>query len=118
MRRPEPRFDIELTEKADLRCIEAAREANDRFRRTLSCGAVQMTAGLVALGVEAQRRIIEAVRAFDDFDSVDPFDPHDLGDFEIQADGPGQTGTRLLIFFRIDRHATGRVLTLMLASEW
>ena len=30
----------------------------------------------------------------------------------------GQTSIRLLIFFRIDRHATGRVLTLMLASEW
>ena len=111
-------MNIELTEKADLRCIEATRDANDRFRRTLSCGVVQMTAGIVALGAEAQRRIIEAVRAFDDFDPDAPFDRHDLGDFEIEIDGPGQTGTRQLIFFRIDRHATGRVLTLMLANEW
>ena len=81
-----------------------------------------MTAGIVALGAEAQRRIIEAVRAFDDFDGDyelgDPFDPHDLGDFEIEVGGPGQARTRLLIFVRIDRHGTGRVLTLMLASEW
>ena len=111
-------MNIELTDKADLRFIEATREANDRFRRILSGGAVQMTAGIIALGAEAQRRIIEAVRAFDDFDPDDPFDSHDLGDFEIEADGPGQTTTRQLIFFRIDRHGRCRVLTLMLASEW
>ena len=111
-------MNIELTEKADLRCIEAAREANNRFRQTLSCGAVQMTAGLVALGAEAQHRIIEAVRAFDDFDPDDPWDERDIGDFEIEIGSPGQAGTHLLIFFRIDQHATGRVLTLMLASEW
>ena len=111
-------MNIELTEKADLRAIEATREANDRFRRTLSGGAVLMTAGIVALGAEAQRRIIDAVHAFDDFDPDDPFDSHDLGDFEIQVSSPGQASARQLIFFRIDRHATGRVLTLMLASEW
>ena len=111
-------MNIELTEKEDLRAIEATRDANDQFRRTLTGGTVLMTAGIVALGAETQRRIIEAVRAFDDFEPDDPFDEHDLGDFEIEADAPGQTGTRKLIFFRIDRHATGRVLTLMLASEW
>ena len=115
-------MNIELTEKADLRSIEATGAANDRFRRTLSGGAVQMTAGLVALGAEAQRRIIAAVRAFDDFDGDcelgDPFDPHDLGDFEIEAGGPGQATTRQLIFFRIDRYGAERLLTLMLASEW
>ena len=111
-------MNIELTEKADLGAIEATREANDGFRRTLSGGGVLMTAGIVALGAEAQHRIIDAVRAFDDFDPDDPFDSHDLGDFEIEVSSPGQTCTRLLIFFRIDRHATGRLLTLMLASEW
>ena len=111
-------MNIELTEKADIRSIEAAREANDRFRQTLSCGAVQMTAGIVTLGAETQRRIIEAVRAFDDFDPGDPFELHDLGDFEIEVSAPGQAITRQLIFFRIDRHGTGRLLTLMLASEW
>ena len=111
-------MSIELTERADLGAIEATREANDRFRRTLSGGAVLMTAGIVALGAEAQRQIVEALRAFDDFGPGDPFDQHDLGDFEIEVSGPGQTSTRQLIFFRIDRHATGRVLTLMLASEW
>ena len=111
-------MNIELTEKADLRSIEATGAANDRFRRTLSGGAVQMTAGLVALGAETQHRIIEAVRAFDDFDPDDPFELHDLGDFEIEVACPGSINTRLLIFFRIDRHATGRLLTLMLASEW
>ena len=111
-------MSIELTDKADLRCTEAAREANDRFRQTLRCGAVQMTAGLVALGAKAQRRIIEAVRAFDDFEPDDPFELHDLGDFEIEVSGPGQTSTRQLIFFRIDRHGGDRLMTLMLASEW
>ena len=114
----EQTMNIELTDKADLRCIEATREANDRFRRTLTGGTVLMTAGIVALGAETQRRIIEAVRAFDDFDCDDPFDPHDLGDFEIEAGGPGQASTGQLIFFRIDRHGGNRVLTLMLASEW
>ena len=28
-------MNIELTEKADLRCIEAAREANDRCKRPM-----------------------------------------------------------------------------------
>ena len=111
-------MNIELTEKADLRCIEAARAANDRFRRTLTGGAVQMTAGIVALGAEAQRCIIEAVRAFDDFEPDDPFELHDLGDFEIEFDGPGRANPRQLIFFRIDRHGPDRLLTLMLASEW
>ena len=111
-------MNIELNKKADLRCIESTREANDRFRRTLSGGAVLMTAGIVALGAEAQGRIFNAVHAFDDFDPDDPFDSHDLGDFEIEVSSPGQIGTRHLIFFRIDRHASGRVLTLMLASEW
>ena len=111
-------MNIELTEKADLRCIEATRQANDRFRRSPSGGAVLMTAGIVALGAEAQHRIIDTVRALDDFDPDDPFDSHDLGDVEIEVGGPGQVNARQLIFFRIDRHATGRVLSLMLASEW
>ena len=108
-------MNIELTEMADLRSIEAAREANDRFRKNLSCGAVHMTAGIIALGAEAQRRIIEAVRAFDDLDKDDR---HDLGDFEIEVGGPGQASPRQLIFFRIDRHGSDRVLILMLAGEW
>ena len=111
-------MNIELTEKADLRSIEADCVANDRFRKHLTGGGVQMTAGIVALGAETQRRVIEAVRVFDDFDPDDPFDPHDLGDFEIEAGAPGQPGARLLIFFRIDGQGCSRLLTLMLASEW
>ena len=114
----EQTMNIELTDKADLRCIEATREANDRFRQTLSCGDLQMAAGLVALGAEAQRQIVEALRAFDYFDPDDPFDQHDLGDFEIEAGGSGQGSARLLIFFRIDRNGGDRLMTLMLASEW
>ena len=114
----EQTMNIELTDKADLWFIEATREANDRFRQTLRCGAVQMTAGLVGLGPKAQRRIIEAVRAFDDFAPDDPWDERDIGDFEIEGSGPGQVSTRQLIFFRIDRHGGDRLMTLMLASEW
>ena len=111
-------MSIELTERADLGAIESTRDANDRFRRTLSGGAVLMTAGIVALGAKAQYRIIDAVRAFDDFDPDDPFDSHGLGVFEIEVSSPGQIGTRQPIFFRVDRHATGHVLNLLLASEW
>ena len=111
-------MNIELTEIADPKIAASIREANDRFRQSLTGGAVTMTAGIVALGAETQHRIFEAIRAFDDFDPDEPWDAHDLGDLEIEVESPGTGNTRLLIFFRIDRHGNDRALTLMLASEW
>ena len=40
-------MNVELTEKADLKSINAAREANDRFRRTLTGGSVMLSAGIM-----------------------------------------------------------------------
>ena len=46
---------------------EAIRDLNDQFRRSLTGGMLLLTAGIVALGAEAQARIIAAVQAFDAF---------------------------------------------------
>ena len=104
---------------------EAIRALNDSFRRTLQGGAVVLTAGIVALGAEAQARIIAAVQAFDDFnDDNDPWGEHDFGSFEVDGEQ---------VFFKLDyfdpiraMHSedptdpsiTERVLTIMLASEY
>ena len=101
------------------------RALNDRFRETLQGGTLLVTAGIVALGPEAQARIIAAVQAFDAFDRAnDPWHEHDFGALEIEGER---------IFFKLDyydltraRHSsdpadptvTERVLTIMLADEY
>ena len=104
---------------------EAIRDLNDKFRRTLTVGTLLLTAGVVALGAEAQARIIETVRAFDSFTpDNDPYGEHDFGSVEVDGEK---------IFFKFDyfdlnraMHSedaadpskTERVLTIMLASEY
>ena len=104
---------------------DTIRELNDQFRRSLTGGTLLLTAGLVALGVEAQARIIAAVQAFDAFSpDNDPYGEHDFGSVEVSGEK---------IFWKIDyydlTHAmhsedaadpskTERVLTIMLASEY
>jgi hypothetical protein len=113
-------MNIEVTDKADPARVRKIRDANDRFRRTLAGGTLLLSAGIIALGGQAQSRILEAVRAFDDFDADDPCDSHDLGDFAIEIGGP-DAGRSELIFFRIELSgATGDEprLTIFLASEW
>ena len=106
-------------------------ELNDAFRRTLRGGTLLLTAGIMALGQEAQDRIMMAVRAFDDFtDDNDPWCEHDFGAIEIDVGKPGE---RERIFFKIDYYdktkamgsedpadpaITERVMTVMLASEY
>ena len=106
-------------------------ELNDAFRRTLRGGTLLMTAGIMALGQEAQDRILIAVRAFDDFsDDNDPWCEHDFGSIEIDVGMPSE---RERIFFKIDYYdktkamgsedpadpaITERVMTIMLASEY
>lgn len=84
-----------------------------------------MTAGVVALGAEAQARIIEAVRKFDAFGADnDPWGEHDFGAVDVDGEH---------IFFKFDYYdleramhspdaadaaVTERVLTIMLASEY
>ncbi len=84
-----------------------------------------LTAGIVALGGDAQARILAAVQAFDAFtDENDPWGEHDLGSFEFGGEK---------IFFKLDYYdltramhsedpadpnKTERVLTIMLAAEY
>ena len=104
---------------------EAIRDLNDKFRRELHGGTLLLTAGIVALGAEAQGRIIAAVQAFDAFTpDNDPYGEHDFGSVEVDGEK---------IFFKFDyydlNHAmhsddpadpskTERVLTIMLADEY
>ena len=110
---------------SDKTQTDTIRDLNDKFRRELQSGTLLLTAGIIALGAEAQARIIEAVRAFDDFTpDNDPYGEHDFGSVEVDGDK---------IFFKFDyfdlTHAmhsedpadsskTERVLTIMLASEY
>ena len=104
---------------------DAIRALNDKFRRELKGGTLLLTAGIIALGAEAQARIIAAVQAFDAFTpDNDPYGEHDFGSIEVGGEK---------IFFKFDyfdlTHAmhsedpadpnkTERVLTIMLASEY
>ena len=103
----------------------AIRALNDAFRRSLTGGTLMLTAGIVALGAEAQTRIIAAVQAFDAFTpDNDPHGEHDFGSLDVEGER---------IFFKIDYYdptramhsedaadpsKTERVLTVMLASEY
>ena len=110
---------IELTERGDPVRLAELRARNDAFRTSLAGGVVIVSSGIVALGREAQRIIIAAVRAFDDFDPDDVWDGHDIGDVEVTL--PDQT--KVLVFFRIVTgsscdSAERLALFLFLASEW
>ena len=111
-------MNIELTAIADPTHVSAVRHQNDAFRRARTGGTLLLSAGIVALDAANQARIIAAVRAFDNFDQSDSWDPRDIGDLEVEIEEPGIARWHELIFFRIDRTATGLVLTIMLASEW
>ena len=98
---------------------------NDQLRATLKGGLVLITAGVVALGVDAQAAILAAVAAYDRFTpESDPYGEHDFGVVAI-------AGERL--FWKIDyldraeqAHSpdpsdpalTVRTLTIMLAAEY
>ena len=104
---------------------DAIRDLNDKFRRTLTGGTLMLTAGIVALGADAQARIIAAVQSFDAFTpDNDPYGEHDFGSVEVDGEK---------IFFKFDyfdlnraMHSddpadpskTERVLTIMLADEY
>ena len=110
---------------SDKTHAEAIRDLNDKFRRELVGGTLLLTAGIVALGANAQARIIAAVQAFDAFTpDNDPYGEHDFGSVEVDGEK---------VFFKFDyfdlNHAkhsddpadpsiTERVLTIMLASEY
>jgi hypothetical protein len=102
-----------------IRCL------NDTFRTTFAGGQVMLTQGILTLGGEAQRIILERVRGFDDFcTDNDPHGEHDFGSFDHE-------GHR--VAFKIDYYdlsltygsenpadasVTRRVMTIMLMDEW
>ena len=110
---------------SDKTQTEAIRDLNDKFRRSLTGGTLLLTAGIVALGAEAQARIIAAVQAFDAFTpDNDPYGEHDFGSVEVDGEK---------VFFKFDyfdlnraMHSddpadpskTERVLTIMLSREY
>jgi hypothetical protein len=105
--------------------VTTIRELNDQLRQSLAGGVLIMTAGVIALGHDHQREILEAVAQFDCFDEGnDPYGEHDFGALEVE-------GARVL--FKIDYYdrslsagspdpadpsVTTRVLTIMLAEEY
>ena len=111
-------MNIELAAMANPARVSAVRHRNDAFRRSLTGGTLLLSAGIIGLDAANQARIIAAVRAFDNFDQSDSWDTRDIGDLEVEIEEPGIARLHELIFFRIDRTATGLVLTIMLASEW
>ena len=100
------------------------RALNDALRTSLTGGSVMLTRAVAALGAEAQREILEAVKRYGMFDAAnDPYGEHDFGAVEIR-------GTRIV--FKIDdydldytfaspdasnENLTRRVMTIMLAEE-
>ena len=105
--------------------VDRTRTLNDALRTSLTGGSVMLTRAVAALGVVAQREILEALKRYDAFDAAnDPYGEHDFGAVEIK-------GKR--IFFKIDyydldyafasldasdENLTRRVMTIMLAEEY
>ncbi len=103
----------------------AIRTLNDAFRRTFQGGTLMLTAGIVDLGLAAQRAILLKVATFDAFSGDnDPYGEHDFGAID-------HAGSK--IFWKIDYYdpsltygsdnpadpaKTTRVLTIKLAAEY
>lgn len=103
----------------------AIRTLNDAFRRTFQGGTLMLTAGIIDLGLEAQRAILMKVGAFDAFSGDnDPYNEHDFGAID-------HAGNK--VFWKIDYYdptltygsdnpadpaKTTRVITVMLANEY
>jgi hypothetical protein len=101
------------------------RRLNDELRQCLRGGRIMITPGVQELGPGAIQVILRAVRDFDRFTAdTDPYDERDVGSIDT-------AGYR--IFWKIDYYdnqleygspdpadpaVTGRVMTIMLASEY
>jgi hypothetical protein len=105
--------------------VDRTRALNDALRTSLTGGSIMLTQAVAALGAEAQREILEALKRYDEFDADnDPYGEHDFGAVEIK-------GTRIV--FKIDyydrdyafaspdasdENLAPRVMTIMLAEEY
>ena len=101
------------------------RVLNDNFRSTFVGGQVVMTAGVAALPLDTQARLLLAVQSFSNFTKDnDPHGEHDFGAIELQGER---------FFFKLDYYdpelrfgsedpadpeKTARVLTIMRADEY
>ena len=101
------------------------RQLNDAHRADIPASTVFITRGIATLSREAQRAIIETVRAFSAFtEDNDPWNEHDFGSFEVDGNS---------VFWKFDYYdldgehgssdpsdpaVTRRVLTILLADEY
>ena len=101
------------------------RVLNDNFRTMFIGGRVVVTAGVRALPLDVNARVLLAVQSFADFtEDNDPHGEHDFGSFEVGGEK---------FFWKIDYYdldcrygsedpadpeKTARVLTIMLAEEY
>jgi hypothetical protein len=101
------------------------RELNDDLRTKRSGGRLVITAGILALPIEVQMKILVGVKNFDKFDADnDPHNEHDFGAFEVESHR---------VFWKIDYYdlsmkflspdpsdpnLTRRVLTVLTAAEY
>jgi len=109
----------EASRSTIIRCL------NDTFRLTFAGGQVMLTQGILALGGEAQRQILDRVKTFDAFTlDNDPYGEHDFGSFEHD----GQRVAFKIDYYDLsltygsenpaDASITRRVMTIMLMDEW
>ena len=101
------------------------RDLNDQFRKTFVGGTVLLTRGVDGLDGETKRKVLAAIRKFDNFtQDNDPYGTHEFGGVEIE-------GKR--VWFKIDCYdknheygsldpsdpsVTARVLTILLPEEY
>lgn len=101
-------------------------ELNDDFRKNgKGRGRLMLTAGIVDLGWEFQKKAVEMTQQFSDFsEDNDPHSEHDFGAFELNGE---RVFWKLEYFDQnvefgspdpADPNVTTRVLTIMLACEY
>ena len=101
------------------------RVLNDNFRSTFVGGRVVVTAGVRALPLDTNARVLLAVQSFSNFTKDnDPHGEHDFGQFEVE----GERYFLMISYYSLDLQfgsecpedptVTTRVLTIMRADEY
>lgn len=101
------------------------RQLNDELRTTGTGGLIMLTQGVQQMGLLHHVAIMQTIRSFDAFSQDnDPYGEHDFGSVELA----GQKLFWKIDYYDIDLEmgspdpadasVTGRVMTIMLASEY